>query len=384
MKFEGALEDYDFESFFEGKTVDEIDEFLLSCPLVELRVILIDIEGRILYNILRHVGSRVVDRIFEVADTRILRRIIDIGGEEVISRVYRELSRERSLEIYKKLPASGRDIFRVCAANASDDRFLSDTAIFEFGEREHVRKQQQSEAEMIMSQLKKMDDEIESLGQRERGFRDVNEKLHREIEELKEQLLVREKLNSKKIQEKIEGKVSGFVKEAQESLENKEKIFSDKSAQWGWVGHVAMGAAILSACGSLWYGAEQFDKASGTDKIEWLFFGYLLLKGLIVISLFAALARHCYTISNAYMHESLKRSDRMHAINFGKFYLEVYGNEVTQADMKAAFENWNLDSDSAFVKIKSASLEPKVIGQVAQIFDSIAKAATTKNGKTGA
>ncbi|WP_435274081.1 hypothetical protein ACMAZF_12140 [Psychrobium sp. nBUS_13] len=74
------------------------------------------------------------------------------------------------------------------------------------------------------------------------------------------------------------------------------------------------------------------------------------------------------------MHESLKRSDRMHAINFGKLYLEVYGNDVSQNDMKAIFENCNMNSDSAFTKIQASDFEPKVVEQVTQMISAISKA----------
>ncbi len=79
------------------------------------------------------------------------------------------------------------------------------------------------------------------------------------------------------------------------------------------------------------------------------------------------------------MHESLKRSDRMHAINFGKLYLEVYGNDVSQNDMKSIFENWNLNSDSAFVKIQGPNFDPKVIDQATQMINAVSNA-TSKSG----
>ncbi|MBM7071067.1 hypothetical protein JQC92_03290 [Shewanella sp. 202IG2-18] len=99
-----------------------------------------------------------------------------------------------------------------------------------------------------------------------------------------------------------------------------------------------------------------------------------------MVSLFGAFAKHSYNIGNAYIHESLKRSDRMHAISFGKFYLEVYGNDVNQKDMKEIFENWNMNSDSAFTKIHQPNFEPKTVEQVTQMINAVSNA--TKNIKT--
>jgi hypothetical protein len=314
--------------------------------------------------------------------------LFGLARENFIVAAYQILSRKKFSGVYKQSPKYVRALMRVCAEEAGDAGLIKDFTFTDIREKDFkwipTRTEDLISDEKTLSQMRMLREEIDSLERQEVIFREKEFHFKEQLMQLEEKLRKQEELNSEQFQEKIEGKVSDFVKDAQESLEKKEREFSKKSDKWGCIGNAAMAAAILSACGSLWYGAEQFDKASGTDKIEWLFFGYLLLKGLIVISLFAALAKHCYTISNAYMHESLKRSDRMHAINFGKFYLEVYGNEVSQVDMKAAFENWNLDSDSAFVKIKPASLEPKVIGQVAQIFDSISKSAVERNSKAGA
>lgn len=384
MEIDEAVGEEDLARLLEEGDVDEINRFIVSRSAVELTVLLFGASYNLVSKLLEVIGDDAVVHLAEVADLPLMLRLLNAGGRGFISKMQVGLSRGQYLRVYQMLPAHVRSIFKECALEAGNSRFIKDINFLERRESEAAGDVRPADNVEILSRMNAMKEEIASIGLRESGFRSANEALQLEIGKLKDQLRKQEEINSEQFQEKIEGKVSDFVREAQESLERKEKIFAGKSDKWGWVGHVAMGAAILSACGSLWYGAEQFDKASGTDKIEWLFFGYLLLKGLIVISLFAALARHCYTISNAYMHESLKRSDRMHAINFGKFYLEVYGNEVSQVDMKAAFENWNLDSDSAFVKMKTASLEPKVIGQVAQIFESLAKTSAAKNGKAGA
>ncbi|MGL6001595.1 MAG: hypothetical protein ACRCZ4_05765, partial [Plesiomonas sp.] len=157
-----------------------------------------------------------------------------------------------------------------------------------------------------------------------------------------------------------------------QTLQLKESEFCTKSEAWNFKGNLALGAAIASAIAGLVYGGFEFN-AAAKENIDWLFFSFLLFKGLIVVTLFGAWAKHAYNVANAYMHESLKRSDRMHAINFGKLYLEVYGNDVSQTDMKAIFENWNLESDSAFTKVQATNFEPKVVEQVTQIINAVSK-----------
>ncbi|MGK5059245.1 hypothetical protein ACQ4WY_20175 [Janthinobacterium sp. LB2P49] len=69
------------------------------------------------------------------------------------------------------------------------------------------------------------------------------------------------------------------------------------------------------------------------------------------------------------MHESIKRSDRAHAINFGKLYLEIYGNSVDRKELIDIFENWNITSESAFSKANPSGFEPQISDKI----DMIAK-----------
>ncbi len=132
---------------------------------------------------------------------------------------------------------------------------------------------------------------------------------------------------------------------------------------------------------ALVYGAYEFSTTPKQD-ISWLFFGYLMIKGLIVIGLFAAWAKHAFNQSNAYMHEALKRTERIHAIRFGKLYLEIYGNDVDKQDMKSIFENWNMESHSAFKEIKQTDFQPKVLEKlrdIAEVIKSSKIESETKN-----
>ena len=77
--------------------------------------------------------------------------------------------------------------------------------------------------------------------------------------------------------------------------------------------------------------------------------------------------QHAFTVSNAYMHEAIKRSDRAHAINFGKLYFEIYGNAVDRSELVEIFENWNIASESAFSKIKIKDQDVQVVEQIKEL-----------------
>ncbi|MBF4328334.1 hypothetical protein EAY16_23975, partial [Vibrio anguillarum] len=155
--------------------------------------------------------------------------------------------------------------------------------------------------------------------------------------------------------------------------------YKTKAHDWSFKGNVALACAVGASLLALAYGAYEF---SNTDKadVSWLFFGYLMLKGLIVIGLFGAWAKHAYNQSNAYMHEALKRTERTHAISFGKLYLEIYGNDVSKEDMKSIFENWNMESQSAFKEIQQVDFQPQTLDKLKDII-GVMKAGESKNTK---
>ncbi len=190
--------------------------------------------------------------------------------------------------------------------------------------------------------------------------------------EVQEKINKLEKEHQELQQARLQIKFPEYVDTAVEGLRSKCKYFESKAFWWNFQGGTALLFSILSAIATFLYGGYQFNHAAKVN-IDWLFFLFLLLKGLIIVTLFGAWAKHAFNVANAYVHEALKRSDRMHAISFGKFYLEVYGNKVDQKEMKDIFENWNINTDSAFTKITDPDFSVKQLEQISSIVDSVRK-----------
>ncbi|WP_313825212.1 hypothetical protein [Leclercia sp.] len=190
--------------------------------------------------------------------------------------------------------------------------------------------------------------------------------------EVQEKINKLEKEHQELQQARLQIKFPEYVDTAVEGLRTKGKFFEKKAFWWNFQGGAALLFSILAAIATFLYGGYQFNHAAKVN-IDWLFFLFLLLKGLIIVTLFGAWAKHAFNVANAYVHEALKRSDRMHAISFGKFYLEVYGNKVDQKEMKDIFENWNINTDSAFTKITDPDFSVKQLEQISSIVDSLRK-----------
>ncbi len=109
------------------------------------------------------------------------------------------------------------------------------------------------------------------------------------------------------------------------------------------------------------------------------YFKGVIQQGLIAVALFAALAKYSLLFSNSYMQEALKNADRRHAINFGKFYLASYGAMADWAQIKEAFENWNIRGENAFSKSENSKLDVTALDKFANTIEKIYKLIPTSN-----
>lgn len=144
---------------------------------------------------------------------------------------------------------------------------------------------------------------------------------------------------------KLEKTSKDYVADALETLKSKEREFHRIAKSWSLAGAVSiLGAIAFFAYLTL---APGF---SLPQTITWEFLVFVLFKGLVAVALIAAFSRYAFLFSTSYMQEALKNADRRHAINFGKFYLESYGAAADWAQVKEAFEHWNISGSNAFTR----------------------------------
>ena len=181
--------------------------------------------------------------------------------------------------------------------------------------------------------------------------------------------------NSKQVQQRIEQKVLEYVAAALSVLEGREATYRKKAFGWGLLGTVLLALAISGTVALSLYGYAYGEKLS---DLGWQTMIFVSFKGLVVLGVLGLWAKHAFTVSNAYMHEAIKRADQAHAINFGKLYLEIYGNSVDRKELLDIFENWNIASESAFSKANPDGFEPKVLDKLVDVLK------IAERGKKGA
>jgi len=198
-----------------------------------------------------------------------------------------------------------------------------------------------------------------------RRARDEIEGRERELERRTREL---EDVSRNRVQAKIEEKVPEYVSAALRALEDRESLYKEKAKFWSLQGSIILATAVIAVAGLSLYG---YTFGEPITSLTWPSLLFLTFKGLIILGVLGLWAKHAFTVSNAYMHEAIKRADRTHAINFGKLYLEIYGNAVERSELLAVFENWNIAGDSAFSKASPETFEPKIVERFNEVIRTL-------------
>lgn len=185
----------------------------------------------------------------------------------------------------------------------------------------------------------------------------------RELNRFQGELIAKEE-EEKKIKDRIEKSSSSYVDETFTRLESREKTLREKANLWYGIGYGSIVCGIISAI--------LFTILSSIyNPGDWLGIALLGLKSAIIILLLIASSKYSFNLAKTYMNESLKNSDRIHAISFGKFYLQIFGDKVDSKDIKEVFGDWNLDKRSNFLNMNTDDYDPKFVELLVKIIEAV-------------
>lgn len=82
---------------------------------------------------------------------------------------------------------------------------------------------------------------------------------------------------------------------------------------------------------------------------------------LFIVIMLVSLSKLLFTLAKSFMVESIRCSDRVHAISFGKFFLDAYGSEASREEVLQAFSSWNIDNGNTSFRNQSGDdYDPKL------------------------
>lgn len=389
-------EDY-IDSSWKQMSSEEFESWIKSIPASELSGLYATAPQGFVVRTYKVLNSELLMKLFSNVDEDALKNLLKFSRgfylNEVLSRAPNDLvekiinsapSQKLRTEIAKALPAERRrrwldyvkkqqdsiDEVKVSVSHAKAALFEERNRLLQeldeaIRAREDVLRNFDDESRIKQAQYDRLIDEAK------RRLSDLHNEIDAQsivIEQREKELSVRlaefEEANRRQVQQRIEAKVPEFVSDAVKALEAREGLYRKKAFQWSVHGTLVLVSAISAAILVSLYGYSYGGKI---EELSWQALIFVSFKGLVVVGILGLWAKHAFAVSNAYMHEAIKRSDRAHAINFGKLYLEVYGNSVERKELIDIFENWNIASESAFSKIRTEGFEPKVLDRLVEI-----------------
>ena len=158
----------------------------------------------------------------------------------------------------------------------------------------------------------------------------------------------------RKSEEKVKTGLSNYIKDVFANLKESEKR-NKKFAFWLYlVSIISLIATIVIAV------AFVVNRDWQTLNVE-----YMIAYGVVclfVIIILISLSKLLFTLAKSFMVEAIRCSDRIHAISFGKFFLDAYGAEASREEVLKAFSSWNIDNGSTSFRNQSGEdYDPNIL-----------------------
>ena len=123
----------------------------------------------------------------------------------------------------------------------------------------------------------------------------------------------------------------------EETLEKLRERFSELNQKADWW---RVGGAISIALGLLFLVASAVSMNPLDTRIEWTSITYMSLRGALVVAVVGYFANYAASSDRALREEATRIDDRIHAIDYGAFYLKTYGADADWDQVKEAFKDW--------------------------------------------
>ncbi len=165
----------------------------------------------------------------------------------------------------------------------------------------------------------------------------------------------------------IEKNASEYVDDAITQLKEREIDFFKKARHWYRLGYSTLGVGVAATIFFSYVSLLSFP----SEKILLSVIAFSTFKNMIIVGVLLVMTRYSISIAKSYMNESLKSSDRIHAISFGKFYLQTYGKTAERDDIKDVFQHWNINGQNSFSAQTDDVINPKIIEMTFDLAKSV-------------
>jgi len=174
------------------------------------------------------------------------------------------------------------------------------------------------------------------------------------------------------VRERVESTAAKFIETSLKELRARESRYRAAAYVWYGVAYLSLSAGLGIA---LWRAAN----LSG-HLASWIDFAAFAAVGVVVLGLLVSVARFAFMLGKSFMVESLRNSDRIHAISFGEFYLRAFPDNLEWSQVKDAFQHWNIDKGSSFLGQTSADFDHEIFRTAIAVAEALRAEKTKKEG----
>jgi hypothetical protein len=210
--------------------------------------------------------------------------------------------------------------------------------------------------------------DIDVLFAEDKDINRIVREIDRAIAASEGRAVAREK-KAKEVAQKIQLNAVEYIGKAVAGQQRSEQDNKRAGRTWHFIGFAALllGIAFVLVSINL--------RPAGHD---WMSLTATLVTNVIVIGFLGACSRYAFALGKSYISESLKASDRLHAIAFGEFYLNAFGGQATWNELKEVFQHWNIDRTSTFSGLDASQIDPQILALIGQFASSIGGQAKSK------
>lgn len=178
----------------------------------------------------------------------------------------------------------------------------------------------------------------------------------------------KEEKYNEEVAKNINEKSGSYITPTLKSLEKKERNLKNISYLCYFFGLISIIAAAVLV---LRFSEEAVNHFSFTAPPNASYIGLIIIRTVSIVIISITASKYCFIIGKSFMNESLKNSNRHHAISFGGFYLQVYKKQIEPNDLKEIFKDWNIEGSSAFAGSSPDEFDPKLVEKVMKVISMV-------------
>jgi hypothetical protein len=162
--------------------------------------------------------------------------------------------------------------------------------------------------------------------------------------------------------EDIKKKTDNYIKSELSKLEIKQVNAKRIYYAWNAIGFVTL---VISAFFLLSKFTEVSEKINLTVTIA------VATKSILIVSFLIAMSRYCFLMGKIALDESITLGERIHAISFGKVFIQMFSDDFTKDEMYKVFENWNTNPRKGTEGYKAEDYDPNLIKVITELVKTI-------------